>query len=178
MHKHLPYILTILLITSCGPKGNRERVDKPGQKAKASSVHSKATSVHSKESKVANALKFINSYVQNCSKTEKQLEMTDWVATSKMTTVHFNEKMQEIIDEAYKEDPELGLDFDPIFDAQDYPDEGFELESLDEKTNYLIVRGKKWKEFKLTMKMRLQNGKWLVDGCGFVNIPPNNRANK
>lgn len=171
MHKYLPYILTILLITSCGPKANRERVNKSGHEVKVSSVHSKASSLNSKESKIDNALDFINGYVRNCNKMEKQLEMTEWVAISKMTTVHFNEKMKEIIDEAYKEDPELGLDFDPIFNAQDYPDEGFELESLNEKTNYLVVRGKKWKEFKLTMKIALQNGKWLVDGCGFVNIP-------
>lgn len=61
--------------------------------------------------------------------------------------------MKRIIDLAYKQDPELGLDRDPIFDAQDCPDKGFELDSFDEKTNYLTVKGKNWPEFKLTMEV-------------------------
>jgi len=70
----------------------------------------------------------------------------------------------------------MGLGADPIFDAQDYPSKGFELESIDETTNYLTMKGKDWSEFKLTMKVVEENGKWLVDGCGIVNIPKDKRA--
>ena len=81
-----------------------------------------------------------------------------------------------MIEEAFKIEPELGLDFDLIFDAQDYPDEGFELESFDNKTNYVVVKGKNWTDFRLTIKMVLENNKWLVDGCGIINIPNDKRS--
>lgn len=74
-----------------------------------------------------------------------------------------------------KADPEIGLDADPIFDAQDYPDKGFELETFDSKTNYLVVKGKNWTDFKLRIKMVLENDRWLVDGCGIINIPHDKR---
>jgi hypothetical protein len=86
--------------------------------------------------------------------------------------------LKKIIEDAYEKEPEVGLDFDPILDAQDYPDKGFELESLDEKTNYLTVRGKDWADFKLTIKIIEENGNWLVDGCGIINIPTDKRAKR
>nr|MBP6315517.1 hypothetical protein [Chitinophagaceae bacterium] len=75
------------------------------------------------------------------------------------------------VENAYKQDPELGLGFDPIFDAQDYPEKGFELVSFDEKTNFIVVKGKDWADFKLTLKMVEENEQWLVEGCGIINIP-------
>ena len=79
------------------------------------------------------------------------------------------------MEEAYKIEPDLGLDVDPIFDAQDYPDKGFDLESFDRKTNFVVVKGKDWADFKLTLKMVLENENWLVDGCGIINIPKDKR---
>ena len=38
--------------------------------------------------------------------------------------------MKRINDDALKQDPELGLGAEPIFDAQDNPSEGCELESF------------------------------------------------
>lgn len=95
-----------------------------------------------------------------------------------LVTIGFKTEFKKIIDDALKQDPELGLDADPIFDAQDYPDKGFELDTFDEKTNYITLKGKDWSEFKLTLKMLEQNGNWLVDGCGIINIPANKRAKR
>jgi hypothetical protein len=102
----------------------------------------------------------------------------DWVNSNKLTTSEFKLELKRIIDEAYKNDPELGIEADPIFDAQDNPYEGFVLESFDDKSNYLIVKGVDWPDFKLTMKIKNVNGVWLVDGCGMVNIPNEKRVNK
>jgi hypothetical protein len=41
----------------------------------------------------------------------------------------------------------------------------------------LTIR-KDWTEFKLTMKVIEENGNWLVDGCGIVNIPQDKRAER
>lgn len=128
--------------------------------------------------KTDNALIFINSYVKNVNKTKRAVGILDWVNSNKLSTAGFKKELQRIVDEAYENDPELGLEADPIFDAQDYPDKGFEIESFDETSNDLIMKGMDWADFKLTMKIKNENGAWLVDGCGRINIPHEKRANR
>ena len=72
----------------------------------------------------------------------------------------------------------MGLGADPIFDAQDYPDQGFELDSFDSETNFIVVKGKNMSDFKLTIKMVNENENWLVDGCGMINIPNDKRLKR
>jgi hypothetical protein len=91
-------------------------------------------------------------------------------------TLGFKTELKRLVDEAYKLEPEIGLDADPIFDAQDYPDKGFELDSFDDKTNYIVVKGKDRPDFKLTIKMISKNNNWLVDGCGIINVPIDKRS--
>jgi len=124
------------------------------------------------------ALTFINSYVDNCNKMKESIGIIEWVNSNSLTTNRFKTEVKSIIEEAYKEDPELGLGFDPIFDGQDYPDEGFELETFDSKTNFIVVKGKNWVDFKLTIKVVLEDNKWLVDGCGIINIPKDKRSDR
>ena len=131
-----------------------------------------------KDNKIKNALTFINNYVDNSNKMNKAIGIIDWVNSNSLTTKTFKTELKKILEDAQKQDPEMGLDADPIFDAQDNPSKGFELESLDEKTNYLTVKGKDWPEFKLTMKVVKENGNWLVDGCGMVNIPNDRRSKR
>ena len=91
--------------------------------------------------------------------------------TAQLGAAELGQGESEDDDEAEKEDPEMGLDYDPIVPGNDIPDEGFELKHFDKKTNLIIVKGKNWPEFEVTIKLVLQNGKWLIDGCGVVNIP-------
>lgn len=161
--------LTTILFISCGQHGKENKAlltDTPPQ------------SVSQKASKVDNALKFINAYVDNSNKMVDKVDIVDWVNSNNLTTKGFKVELKRINDDAYKAEPEVGLDFDPILDAQDNPDKGFELETFDERTNYLTVRGIDWPEFKLTMKISEEDGNWLVDGCGIVNIPQDKRAEK
>lgn len=117
------------------------------------------------------ALLFINSYISDCIKLNESVGYLNFVKSSTLTTNNFKEELQKIVDEAEKEDPEMGLDYDPIVPGNDIPDEGFEFKHFDKKTNLIIVKGKNWPEFEVTIKLVLQNGKWLIDGCGVVNIP-------
>lgn len=125
-----------------------------------------------------NALTFINAYVDNCNKMKESIGVVEWTNSNKLTTQRFKTELNRLMEEAYKLEPEIGLDADPIFDAQDYPDKGFELESLDNKTNYVVVKGKNWPNFKLTIRMIKENNYWLVDGCGIVNIPITKRKSR
>lgn len=132
----------------------------------------------SPNSKIDKALAFINGYVDNCNRMNQRIDDVVWVNSNNLASKSFKVELKRILDDAYKEEPEVGLDFDPILDAQDWPDKGFELEAIDERTNFLTVRGKDWPEFKLTMKIIEENGTWLVDGCGIINIPKDKKAER
>lgn len=162
-------ILSIVILAACGQGENSNKVIESKIEVKA---------VSENQNKVDNALIFINGYVENSSKMNNALGAIDWVNSNSLTTSRFKVELKRIIDDALKQDPELGLGTDPILDAQDNPSEGFELESFDDKTNYLIVKGKDWPKFKLTMKVVEEKGNWLVDGCGMVNIPKDIRAER
>ncbi|WP_321480588.1 hypothetical protein [uncultured Bacteroides sp.] len=122
------------------------------------------------------AIQFINSYVDHCS---QQSSTTDqWIEKNQLLTKNFKSAYKQLVDSANKADPDLGLDFDPIFDAQDYPDKGFELVSYNDETGVVTVRGKNWPDFILVMKIAHQANKYLVDGSGIINIPKNDRAKR
>ena len=161
------FAATFLVLVSCGQNSD-SKISKTKPAISPAIVESKEAS--------DNALTFLNEYVANCNKEKGSIGIAEWVNSSELTTNRFKTELKKMLAEAYKVDPELGLDADPIFDAQDYPDKGFELAAFDSKTNYVVVKGKNWPDFKLTLKMVAENNTWLVDGCGLINIPPAKRS--
>lgn len=163
------FILTFLFCASCGQ-------NTASNASKDKSIEP-STEV-GKEKPVENALTFINAYVKNCNRMKDALGVVEWVNSSKLTTENFKTELKKVMEEADQLEPEMGLDADPIFNAQDYPEEGFELESSDDKTNYIVLKGKNWADFKLTIKMVKDKNNWLVDGCGMINLPNDKRTAK
>ncbi len=125
-----------------------------------------------------NALTFINAYVENCNKMKESVGIVEWANSNEFASNHFKTELEKIVTEANEADPEMGLGFDPIFDAQDYPEEGFEIDSFNSEPNFIIVIGKNMPDFRLTMNMVDSNGIWMVDGCGIVNIPNDKRSKR
>ena len=124
------------------------------------------------------ALKFINDYADYCNKLmNKEIVDSNWVYNNNLLTESFKKRHKFVIDSAFIADPEMGLEADPIFDAQDYPDSGFEIMTTD-KNGFVTVRGKDWKEFIVVLKVVSQNDKWLVDGAGIINIPTEKRSKR
>jgi len=85
---------------------------------------------------------FMNEYKKHSDDSlhKKTKESTDqWVQRNTKITDHFKSSYKNLVEEANKKDPEMGLDFDPIFDAQDYPDQGFKILSCDEKSNFVTL---------------------------------------
>lgn len=127
------------------------------------------------ENPVNIALEFINSYVKNIEKLNGSKGMYEWVKNNKLVSENFKIELKKIIDQAKRKNPSMGLSFDPILNAQEYPEKGFVLESYDKTTHYIIVKGIDWPEFRVPIKMILIDNTWLVDGCGIVNIPKEKR---
>lgn len=166
--KHI-YILAIMFLFSCTQaEQNNENTKTETQKEYTEAAIDKP----------GIALQFINAYIENVNKMKDAMPVAEWIQSNELATASLKTELKRIVDEANQQDPELGLGADPLLDAQDYPEKGFELESYDEQTNYLIVKGKEQPEFKLSMKLTQENNTWLVDGCGMVNIPDNKRIKR
>jgi len=151
-------LLVVVILSSCGSNSN-------------------STVVQSKPNYQV-ALDFINSYKEFCDSRDPGKDIFAWINENQLVTDNFKQLHKNLIEKAVELDPELGLGFDPIFDAQDYPDEGFEILTSDDNTGYLTVRGKDWVEFNLSMKLIKSEDRWLVDGCGVINIPETKRAER
>ena len=119
-------------------------------------------------------LKFINDHINNIG----DLGMVEWVESHPATTEKFKNKLKKLFDDAEKEAPGYGLGFDPILDAQDYPNDGFNLQSIDTVSGYMRVVGKDWESFVVTIKLIKEKGLWMIDGCGMVNIPIEQQASR
>ncbi len=187
--KQIVLILTFLSIVSCNKNAENKNLEndtlKDEDKKPKTEINNQLsedkenrTEKTSDNEQVNTALNFINSYIVDCNKMKKSIGYLNFVKSSTLTSNSFKTELQKIVAEAEKEDPELGLGFDPIVDGQDYPDEGFELKQFDSKTNIIVVKGKKWTDFEITMKVILENRKWLVDGCGIINIPKNKQSKR
>ncbi|WMI70056.1 hypothetical protein [Mangrovimonas sp. YM274] len=124
------------------------------------------------------ATKFINDYVSNCNKMKEQIGIIEWVNSYPNVSQKFKSELTKMIQDAEEKDPEYGLGFDPIFDAQDYPDDGFKLTEFDSTSNFLTVEAKSWEGFTITMRLKEMNNEYLVDGCGVINIPKNKQAKR
>jgi hypothetical protein len=67
--------------------------------------------------------------------------VVQWVDASPPVTKCLRTELKRLNDEAYKQEPIVGLDADPILDAQFFPDKGFEFDSTDRTGRYLFFKG-------------------------------------
>lgn len=172
MKQHI-FLATLLLFASCEQNQVMEK-EQDGNQLKKSDLRRQAVSEIETTKDlmpVTVALAFINSYVDNMNSGKESKGIKEWMDSGTLTSTHFKKEMNRLIEES-----EDGLDVDPILDAQDYPEKGFELDTFDNRTNYMVVKGKNWPDFKLTLKMIREDEVWLVDGCGVVNVPLEKRS--
>jgi len=120
------------------------------------------------------ALDFLNEYTKYSADVfgnETAGETEHWIVGNARLTPNFKKKYKKMVEDARKSDPELGLDFDPITDAQDFPAQGFEILDCDDRTNFVTLTGKNSDKFRVVVKVIRHNQFWLVDGAGAINIP-------
>jgi hypothetical protein len=147
----------LLLVVACG-------ANHPEEKAKTKAEVTKT------EPRMGNALRFINAYVENCNKMDKAMPVVEWVNANPLATVQFKADLKKMVEDAYAEDSLLGLDADPLLNAQDYPPNGFEAGTIDPVSGLVTVKGKDQTGFEVKIKMVKQGDQWMVDGCGMVNV--------
>jgi hypothetical protein len=121
------------------------------------------------------ALNFMNSYIDYIENRDYEQNFVD---KNILITNEFKSTYNKLHDDALREDPEYGLGFDPILDAQDYPEEGFEILNYDSISGFVVLKGKNWEAFTVSVKLKLINNSWLVDGAGVINIPEDKQREK
>ena len=108
---------------------------------------------------------FLNGYVK--ASMSRSWDSEKWVASSPLVTMNFRRTLKKMISDGFKQNPEVGLDGDPVIAGNDCPD-SFTIKSAsaDGKTASVILIGPK--DYPRQIKVRLVNsdGKWLVDACG------------
>jgi hypothetical protein len=100
-----------------------------------------------------------------------------WVKTNSLLTMEYKRKFEEAILQARKEDPELGLGYDPIINAQDYPDEGFHVIDLkiSGKRATTIGEGIGMPSLRIRVELIEIKGKWFINGIGNINTSKNKK---
>ncbi len=149
--------LSLIMIFCCDLQIMSQPADKKSQNMKTANAYV--------------ALKFMDSYKKFCDMRTEKADVDKWIENNTLLTDRFKSTYKKILTDAYKEEPEVGLDFDPIFDAQAYPDKGFKILKYDSASGYVTLGGIDWEVYSVTVKIVFQNNKWLVDGAGIINIP-------
>lgn len=150
----MKYIFILLFLTiSCKESSNRENKN--------------SKSLHNVDYNVA--LKFINDY--NKDFLNPRVEALVWLSKNKAVTKNLINRYKQMVDSAEIDEPELGLDFDPIINGQDSDKQGFEIMEIDSLNGYVTVQGKSYPDYKIVLKVIDKNGVTLVDGSGVINIP-------
>lgn len=140
------------------PESPQEDTDKAATLAKIEAKYSLTEAANAKATDpdqipgAGVALAFMNSYVVYCNEWGAS-SVIAWVERSQHVTQNFKTALKSLHEEARKDDPELGLGFDPIFDAQDYPDWGFNLLEHD-KNGYLTLQRKNRPGFTVLVKVK------------------------
>lgn len=115
---------------------------------------------------------FLNDYVALQNKRVSRDETMEWIKKNELLTSEFKDYYLKLQEDALKADPELGLDFDPILNAQDYPEEGFVISTFSSKTGEAVLIGKEWNTFNVTMQLQMKDGKCLINESGVIHPKP------
>jgi hypothetical protein len=113
------------------------------------------------------AMTFINGYVK--ASRARTWNSEKWIASNPLVTENFRQARAKLIADGLKNDPEVGLDADPVINGNDCP-ERYTVKSAKASGDMASVVLIGSKDFPAQLKVRLvkSGGKWLVDASGMM----------
>ena len=94
-----------------------------------------------------------------------------WVSAKPQLTDSFKKAFRKTVLDARKADPEMGLDSDPILNAQDFPDKGYRAKDVqvngDKAT--VVMEGIAAPDFKISLTLVNVDNKWKINSIGDIN---------
>ncbi len=175
-HVWMPFLL-VLYACTMNPKERNQQPESDSLKTdiQSSVEHLSIDSIDLDRTGAEVAATFINSYVKYVDElavkgeTNFESEVIKWISASPLLTDSFKTSYKDMVEAARRSDPELGLDFDPILDAQDSPNSCKVLDYSED--GFVTLQGIDWQNFTLTVRLVHFNNHWLVDGSGVINVP-------
>lgn len=122
------------------------------------------------------AVTFISDYVLFLEKSKDETATISWIQNNAVLTANFKTRYTALLEEARKEDPESGLGFDPVLDAQDYPDKDYMIKAIDSLNGFVTVSSNEWTDFEVVLKVVSDGQQSKIEGSGVINIPEDQRA--
>lgn len=117
-------------------------------------------------------LQFVNGYLRQLNRNKGLEADRSWVLSNTNVTDSFKYQYRQLLVRTPQ------LEADPILDAQDYPDGQLTIHSYSEEDHYFWLKAQGADDPVLVARLKLEQGKWLVDGCGTVNVPAEKRLHR
>lgn len=168
-------LLLLGLAVGCGSNKSQEKENSEIEHIENSEAELIASNNEALEElqnrKVSVALEFLNQYIARpLGDEEYHSELMLWLENNGMTTSEFRETLDLLLTQAYEDDSELGLGYDPIIMGQDHA-ESYELNYYDAENNVFLLRGKgEESQFEAKIRVIEIDGRLLVDACGEINF--------
>lgn len=163
------FLIAMALLVSCVPATKPESQEQ----VQNDSVETVTTNTATTEAEIPDfeiGLQFVEEYIKYISTSQDLVKIDEWLQGHPLLTQNFKDTYKKIVEEANRKDPEMGLNYDPIIKGQDFPETGFFIEEKNAESGYLTIKSSEDKYFDVKIKLVSENGKWLVDGAGVVNI--------
>ncbi|OAI42683.1 hypothetical protein AYO41_00685 [Verrucomicrobia bacterium SCGC AG-212-E04] len=118
---------------------------------------------------------FYAQYYKEClrkpAKGDSDKALIRWVTANSYLSDGFKKALRKAVVDARKEDPEMGLDFDPILNAQDYPEKGYRAKDIQANGDKASVtmEGLDAPDFKISVQLVKTDNKWKIDRIGDIN---------
>jgi hypothetical protein len=94
-----------------------------------------------------------------------------WVTSNSSISDEFKKVFRKTVIDARKKDPEMGLDSDPILNAQDHPEKGYRAKKIQIAGDkaYVVMEGIDAPDFKISLDLVSINNQWKINGIGDIN---------
>jgi hypothetical protein len=117
---------------------------------------------------------YYKEYLHKPAKGNSDKALIRWVAANPNLSDTFKQGLRQTLLDARKAEPEMGLGYDPILMAQDYPDKGYRAKDIQvtgDKAS-LVMEGIDAPDFKILVKLVNSANKWKIDSIGEVPTSP------
>ncbi|MBK8800552.1 MAG: hypothetical protein IPN71_00560 [Fibrobacteres bacterium] len=121
------------------------------------------------------AIRFVQDYLRQDLPSDSAA--IDWVSRRPDVTESFKQAHAKLLREARKAQPDLGLEFDPILDAQDWPTGALDWKmDLPQGAMLLCVRDRP--DITLSVRIVHRRHRLALDGIGVIRIADSLRAKR
>lgn len=121
------------------------------------------------------AIRFVQDYLRQDLPSDSAA--IGWVSRRADVTESFKKAHAKLLRDARKGHPELGLEFDPLLDAQDWPTGAMEWK-MDLAQGAMLLCVQDRPDITLTVQVVRRNHRLFLNGMGVIGIPDSLRAKR